>query len=177
MVAPVIIAAGIGAGAGLIGGAMDNRNARKNAKLLAEQRRQAQQYIDSAVKQGRGDLFRGYRQAQQNRRIGLEAGIGLINETLPQQMDMYRQGNMAAQNQLIQGLPAQNAAILGQPYDYNPQAVGLQAPPVNFQPQPFLQYDDLTYYQAFPPANSPFNSDGTPRQGLQAGPEMIEGYR
>ena len=146
---PAIIG-GIAAGAGLLGGIADDRNARKSAQQLEEQRNRAQEYIQRAVGQGRGDLFRNFRQGQQQTRGGLEAGIDLYNQSVPQQLQTFQSGNIGAQNQLINGLASQNAAILGYPTNYNPQASQVPMPQVSYQPQPFLPFDDLTYYQAFP---------------------------
>lgn len=137
-------------GLGVLGGIADDRANRRSVEQLERQREEAREYVDRAIQQGRGDLFRISRQAQQQGRQGLEAGIDLINQTLPQQMGLFSQGNQMAQQQLIGALPAMNAAILGQPFNYNPPVMGLQAPPINFRPQPFLQFDDLTYFEPRP---------------------------
>lgn len=168
MVAPAIIAAGIGAGASLLGSGLSNRSARRSIEAQREQAQRAQEFIERSMRQSRGDAFRLYNEARAARQQGLQYGLTQQQQYVPELMNFYQQGNMAAQNQIINALPAMNAAILGQPMNYNPQAVGLQLPQFNV-PIPQLQ-------QISSPPTGPngFAYQGTPPaqpapQGLNMG--------
>lgn len=129
-----------GTGATLLGARSDRKQADKNMRSAERQRAESQKFIEESVNKARGDLFKLFPAAQESRNQGLQAGIDLYKQSIPQQLGAFTQGNMAAQNALIQGLPAMQAAIMGQPMNYNPQAQqvapnagnflqGIQAPP------------------------------------------------
>ena len=109
--------AAVAGGLGLYA-AYDNRKQAKDAnKTAKKQRAESKKFIEDSIKQSRGDLFKLYPAAQESRRRGYEAGLDVLRESLPQQLGAFRGGNIAAQEQLIQGLPQIGNAIMGNPID------------------------------------------------------------
>lgn len=136
------------AGAVVSGGTamMDSRNNRKANDKAQEQRARSQAFIEGQLKQGRRDLFDLYSAGQQTRRQGMDALMGLYGQTMPQQMNAFRQGNMNAQQTVSAALPQMQNALLGRPVDMaqiQPRAVeglaGLQMP----QAQATIPIDQL----------------------------------
>lgn len=109
------------AGAAATGGAalLDSRNQRKSIKSMEDQKAASQAFIERNTKQARGDIFKLFDSAQDSRQQGLQAGFDLFRQSVPVQLNTFRQGNMAAQAQLARGLPQMNNAILGAPIDYS----------------------------------------------------------
>lgn len=114
-------------GGAVAGGAalLDNKNARQSRETSERQRDESQAFIEQQIAKSRGDLFKFFPQGQESRRLGAQAGLDLISQSMPQQIESFQGGNVAAQNMLIQGLPHQQNAILGRPSNFNPQAVQL----------------------------------------------------
>jgi hypothetical protein len=140
-----------GAVVGVGAAVSDNRNAKRSRDSAERQREESQAFIEKNIKQARGDLFKLLPQAQESRRLGAQAGMDLLGQTIPQQIESFQGGNVAAQNMLIQGLPQQQNAILGRGTSFNPQAVqlggGINMPQLpnqvqiqpDVQPQPQIQ--------------------------------------
>lgn len=117
---------GIGLGAAAVfASKSDRKSAKESVKSQERQREESQQFIKDQVEQARGDLFRLFPQAQESRRLGAQAGLDLFGEVIPQQLQAFQGGNVAAQEALIQGLPQFQNAILGQPTNLNFQPVQL----------------------------------------------------
>jgi len=162
-------AAAIG-GAALLG-AVSSRNTTKsaiNATEKAADKSSAQ--IEAANQRAREDLFKLFPAAQQNMQQGYQGALDVFNQTLPQQANVFQAGNVAAQNQLLAGMPQYQNAILGAPVDYSKfQATQLQQPNFDFANQQ-LQYTD-PYAPA--PAGPPLTNHpqyGQVGQGTPVGP-------
>lgn len=116
------------AGTVVAGGAAiaDTRSARRATESAERQREESQAFIESQIKQARGDLFKLFPQAQESRRLGAQAGLDLIAQTVPQQLGAFQQGNVAAQQTAVSGFEQQMNAILGQPIqtDFQPVRIG-----------------------------------------------------
>ena len=59
--------------------------------------------------------------AQGNALSGFQGALDIFGQSVPQQLEAFQGGNVAAQNALLAGLPQQQAAILGQ--QLNPNAL------------------------------------------------------
>ena len=143
-----ITAAVIGAGA-TAGAAYGDYQSNKKAMKSAERQREASQaFIEKQIKQARSDIFKLFPAAQESRNQGLQAGLNLYSQAMPQMMNTYQQGNVEAQKALITGLPQMQNAIMGKPLN-----------PVNLQGlQPVqLQQPGLTLPQVQP---TPINELG-----------------
>ena len=109
--------------------------------------------LAAATQQARGDLFKLFPAAQQNAQQGYQGALDVFNQALPQQSGIYQQGNVAAQNQLINAMPQYQNAILGGAVDYSQfQPTVLEQPDYGFANQ------QLSYTDPFappPPVSSP----------------------
>lgn len=134
-------AAAIG-GAALLG-AVSSRNSTKSAVRAQEQAGdKASSQLKDATNQARGDLSKLFPAAQQNSQQGYQGALDVFKQALPQQANTFQSGNVAAQNQLLAGLPQFQNAILGAPVDYSQfQATQLQQPSFDFANQQ-LQFTD-----------------------------------
>ena len=110
-------------------GGAERKAAKQQAKGLAEQQR----LIREGTQQARGDIMELFPQASQLQQQGFQGALDIFGQALPQQAQTFQQGNVAAQQQLLNALPMQQAAILGQPINYNQlQATQLQQPDLSF---------------------------------------------
>jgi hypothetical protein len=130
------------AGAAIVGG-ISSRNATKASVRASEQAgEKSSQQIAASTAQARNDLFKLFPAAQENAQRGYQGALDVFNQALPQQAGVFQAGNVAAQNQLLAGMPQYQNAILGAPVDYSQfQATQLQQPSFDFANQQ-LQYTD-----------------------------------
>jgi hypothetical protein len=161
------------AGAAIVGG-ISSRNSTKSAVRAQEQAGdRASGQLAASTAQARGDLFNLFPAAQENAQRGYQGALDVFKQALPQQANTFQSGNVAAQNQLLSGMPQFQNAILGAPVDYSQfQATQLEQPSFDFANQQ-LQYTDP---YAPPPAptgafaggNSigPYPTGGDPRYGI-----------
>ena len=96
------------------------------------------QFIEQQANQARADIFGIAPAADTNRNMGFQQALDIYGQTMPQQLGTFQQGNVGAQEQLIQGMPQYRNAIMGLPVDYQ-----------SFQPQA-LQYDSGYTQQQLP---------------------------
>jgi hypothetical protein len=130
------------AGAAIVG-AVSSRNSTRSAVDATEKAGdKASQQLKASTDQARGDLFKLFPAAQQNAQRGYQGALDVFSQSLPQQAGQFQAGNVAAQNQLLAGMPQFQNAILGAPVDYSQfQATQLQQPNFDFANQQ-LQYTD-----------------------------------
>ena len=112
----------LGGGAAVGAAALDRKSATESVKSAQRQRDESQAFIEKNINQARGDLFRLFPQAQESRRLGAQAGLDLIAQTVPQQLGAFQQGNIGAQDITAAGFRQQLNAVLGQPIqtDFQP---------------------------------------------------------
>lgn len=128
-------------GAAVVGGVASNVAANKASKA----QRQASDAAIGATKQAAtgatSDVNRIFPQAQETANLGFQGALDVFGQSAPAQMDVFQQGNLGAQQQLLAGLPQIQNAILGGNVDLS----GLQ---------PFkIQQPDLGFLnQQLPPA-------------------------
>jgi len=109
--------------------------------------------IEQARGQSRQDVQQLFGAAQQNLLAGQQAGLDLRGQVIPQQLETFQQGNIAAQQQLLGGLPQVQNALLGLPTDLT----GFQPTRINFDPSfaqqqlPQFQSPELTTFVPPPP--------------------------
>lgn len=115
--------------AGIGGAVSDSKSQSKATKSMEKQRAASQKFIEDQIKQARSDIFKLFPAAQESRQQGLESGLSLFSQAYPQMMNTFQQGNVGAQQALIQGLPQIQNSILGNPGSSMPmQPVQLQQP-------------------------------------------------
>ena len=87
-----------------------------------------------------------FQTAEGNLQTGMQAGLNIFGQAIPQQLSTFQQGNVGAQEQLLAGLPQIQNALLGQQVDLS----GLQPKQVQFDPSFFQQ--QLPQFQGSAPA-------------------------
>lgn len=145
-------------GGSLLGGLFGSNQAKKAAQQQSNDLREAQRLQREATDQARADINRLFPVAQQNLLTGAQGAMDVFNQITPQQMQVMQQGNMAAQQALLAGLPQMNNAILGMPVDYSGfTAQQFATPQFNFSMPNFNQ-------NYGPPANA---QQQTQQQAMQ----------
>ena len=94
------------------------------------QNQRSEGFIREMAGQARGDLQGGYRQAGDTLGQNYQGALDVMGQAIPQQMSTFRQGNMAAQNYLLGGMPMYEAALRGRPINYGAQ----QATQIKYDP-------------------------------------------
>lgn len=95
-----------------------------------------EQKVGQRFAQARLDLTGILPLAQESAQLGSQAALDVFGQAVPQQLQAFQQGNVAAQQALLGGLPQIQAAILGQPTDLSAlQAQQLQIDPSFVQQQ------------------------------------------
>lgn len=121
-----LLAGAAATGAAAIGDSMSNKAAIKSAE---KQKAASQAFIEKQIAQARSDIFKLFPEAQKSRQQGLDASLSLYNQAYPQMQETFQQGNVQAQQALINGLPQIQNAIMGRAVDMSGlQAVALQQP-------------------------------------------------
>jgi hypothetical protein len=84
-----------------------------NLILAREQAEASRKFIEKSIAQGRSDLLKLFPAAQESRRSGIQAGLDVFNQTIPQQVGAFEQGNLQAQRTVAGALPNRMAALTG----------------------------------------------------------------
>lgn len=119
------------AGAAVVGAYASNKASDKASAATKNAANTASQDVRRSVDEARADINRLFPQAQQSAQQGFQNAVDVFGQTMPQQANQFQGGNVAAQNQLLAGLPQMQNAILGGPVDYS-QFQAYQAPPLDF---------------------------------------------
>ena len=187
------------AGAAVVGAVSVRNSTNKSIKASEAAGEKASEQLNQSTAKAREDLFKLFPASQQNTQQGYQGALDVFNQALPQQAGVFQAGNVAAQNQLLAGMPQFQNAILGAPVDYSQfQATQLQQPDMNFanqqlqsvdpfaqpqqiaQPQQFVGPQQFAQPQSFEANRVPFNQQaldrlggsvvGQPSSGGMAGP-------
>lgn len=111
----------------------------------------------AATAQARQDLGELFPQARQDLQGGFQGALDVFKSTVPQQSNIFQQGNIGAQQAILAGLPQMQNAILGNQIDLS----GLQ-PSQQFQPDfGFLNQNIMPEPVA---AQDPIQQQQTPAQ-------------
>ena len=97
-------------------------------------------------KRAREDLMILNNAADQNRNMGFQSVLDLLGQAMPQQMSAFQQGNVGAQQALINGMGQYQNAIMGRPIDMSQSRVRrIQTDPVYMQQTlpDFIQTPDI----------------------------------
>ena len=102
------------------GGAISQKEAAKEARrkqlaALSAAERLQQEGIDQA----RSDINRLFSRGINEARGGYQGALDMFSQSLPAQAQAFQGGNVAAQQQILAGLPMAQAAILGGQIDYS----------------------------------------------------------
>lgn len=112
---------------------------RRAGDIQAQSGRDAQDLIRENVAQARSDAIPLFDAAQQNTQAGFQGAMDVFNQSIPQQQQVFQQGNVGAQQALLAGAPQFQNAILGGQIDYSqmqPQTLDIP----QFTPQQLPEY-------------------------------------
>ena len=136
------------AAATVIGAGANAYSTNKASKAATSAADKASGQIKDATGMARDDLFRLFPAAQANTMQGYQGALDVFKQSVPQQMAFGQAGNIAAQEQLISGMPQYQNAILGGPVDYSQfQATDLGQPNLDFMNQ------QISYMDPYGPAD------------------------
>ena len=106
-------------------------------KATIRQNDMSREYIQQQYGQARNDISSAYNPMSQALSGGFGSAMDAYNQAAPRQLDAMSQGNFGAQQQIMAGLPAFQAALMGQPVDmgsvFQPQRIAYD--PAMFQRQ------------------------------------------
>ena len=123
------------AAATVIGSAVNyksNKDAQKSQQKASDK---ATAQIEESTGSARDDINRLFPQAQQTAQQGFQGALDVFGQSLPAQSDVFQQGNLGAQQAILQGLPQIQNALLGNQVDFS-------------QFQPFqVQQPDMSFFQ------------------------------
>ena len=119
-----------------VAGAVSSRNASKKAASAQKSAaKTAAEQTTQSASQARQDLFDIFPQAQQTAQQGFQGALDVFGQSLPAQTSAFQQGNVGAQQAILQGLPQIQNALFGGNVDFG-------------QLQPFqVQQPDLGFFQ------------------------------
>lgn len=107
------------AASAVIGGVVSNKASKDANKATTEAAATATEYNQQAVDQARADLQSLYPAAQANITQGYQSAADVFGNAIPAQVDAFTQGNQAAQQAILSGMPQYQNAILGNAIDYS----------------------------------------------------------
>ncbi len=91
---------------------------KKAAKKQQQGIEAGQDFIRQGTAQARGDIQNIFPAAQQALTGGFQGASNIFGQAIPQQANVFQQGKVAAQQQIAQGLPQFQNAILGRAIDF-----------------------------------------------------------
>ena len=130
------------AGASLVGSVVGSKSADKSASAQNKANELAASETRRATNEARSDINRLFPLAQQAGQQGFQSAMDVFGQSAPQQAQAFQGGNVAAQQQILAGLPQIQNALMGNQIDYSQfQPYQAQQPSFNFMNQtlPFFQ--------------------------------------
>ena len=113
----------------IAGNVASNKSRSKAASSSKQAAETASQQIERGQSQARSDLLNLFPAAISSGQQGFQAAADVFQSVVPQQSQIFQQGNINAQNTLLAGLPQQQSAILGGNIN-----LGALQPTTQFQP-------------------------------------------
>ena len=114
---------------GLAGAASQRSSARRAARSQERGQAAALEAAERGAREAREAAIPLFSDAQQNALRGFEAALGLQGQIAPEQISALQQGNQAAQQTLLAGLPQFQNALLGNNIDLS--GLQQQAPQID----------------------------------------------
>jgi hypothetical protein len=143
------VAVAIGASA-VIGAISSERAGSKAAKATGKAADTAAAETRRSADEAREDLFKLFPAAQQNAQQGFQGALDVFGQVVPAQQQAFQGGNLAAQQQILAGLPQIQNAILGNQVDFS-QLQPFQSPQQDLS---FLQQQLPQFIDPFAPQPS-----------------------
>ena len=145
------IAAAI-AGSAVIGAISSNKASKKAAKASEKSAATAAGETRRAADEARADVNRLFPQAQMAGQQGFQAALDVFGQSVPAQQQAFQGGNVAAQQQILNGLPQIQNALFGNQVDLS-QLQAYQAPQQDYS---FLQQQLPVFIDPYVPIDQPY---------------------
>ena len=107
------------AGATIAGQVASSKATKKATKAQVAAGDRAAATTAAGTKQARDDLFRLFPSAQEAGQQGFQGALDVFNQSVPAQQQAFQGGNVAAQNQILAGLPQMQNALFGNQVDFS----------------------------------------------------------
>lgn len=123
------------------------------------QNQRATETINRNADRARQDVLRLFPAAQHTMQQGVQQALDLYGQSIPQQMGVFQQGNMQAQDAQLRGLSAIQKALMGLPVDLSYGRTQGLLSPIQYDPSfaqqqaPQFVYGDQVGVQASPQQN------------------------
>ena len=169
------VATAIGVSA-LVGAAAASDSSKRAANTAANTQGRQLAATDAGVQQARGDLFNLFPTAEANSQKGYQSALDVFGQFMPQQASTFQQGNMAAQNQILAGMPQQHNALMGGQVDYSQfQPSQIDYDPSMFQQQ-LPQYKSIDDAMNQPEIIGPQQNPSQPWEDIEAPKGILSGF-
>lgn len=101
----------------VIGGVVAKNSSDKAANAVKQATDSASTLTRQAALQARTESKQLFGGAQENANLGFQGALDVFGQSVPAQADVFQQGNVGAQQQILAGLPQIQNAILGNNVD------------------------------------------------------------
>lgn len=110
-----------GAAVSVVGGYLSSKGSKDKSAQKYQKQRNAflDDFIQGEVQRSEDLVYDLWPDALDNLNMGYQSALDLYGQTIPQQMDVFQQGNVGAQNVLAGSAPQFSNAIMGLPVDYS----------------------------------------------------------
>lgn len=137
------------------GAVASKKSGDKAIKASASAADKASTQTQQSANLARLDVNRLFPQAQLTGQQGFQSALNVFGDSLPAQTDVFQQGNVAAQQAILSGLPQIQNALFGNQVDLS-------------QLQPFqVQQPDLSFFNQTLPQFAPTDTQGQPQNQAQ----------
>ena len=114
-------------GGSIVSGIIGAKGAKDAAGAQIDAAKEGQALITEAADKAKAEVIPIFRQARRDAQAGFEAGLGVVKEAVPAQIDAFQQGNVGAQETLLAGFQPFQQALLG----LQPDLSGIQPLQIN----------------------------------------------
>lgn len=129
----------------------DQKIQEQNIRSAEMQKERSLEFIQKSMDKARGDLFKLFPAAQESRHNSMKFGLDLMGQTIPAQLNLYRQGNLNAQQQVVDAYQPRISALTGGlQVPYSPQVRATNMPTITMPTLP-----ERTQFPVDQPASQP----------------------
>lgn len=134
------------------------------------QNREAAEVIQRNAERARQDALSLFPAAQGAMAQGIQSAMDLYGQSAPQQMQVFQQGNMGAQDAMLTGLSGIQQALMGRPMDLRAESLRSQfMSPIGYDTSYFRQQVPQFQY-----ADQMGLAPGNPQQPQQQQPDISQ---
>ena len=154
-----------GAAVGVVGGALTGGADKSGLRYQKKRNAEIDKYTKEMLANSRNDMFNFWPKGQENMNMGFQSALDLYGQALPEMFNVFQQGNVGAQEQLLAGMPQYQNAVLGLPVDNSalqPRTISYDTSWMQQQLPDFHMVDDTQRQAGGPPRQTPPVSEPPP---------------